>query len=495
MPPRPYRSRFFNFINRQWLDLQERFSIALRQFKVALVWGMQLLVSPFFWLTHRAKAGQIGQEEGTSLPSLESPLEKSETATDAPIRQVLVQAASTLACDRGEVEKREVSEAKTNSSQPNIVLGWIMGLASRGRSHPTICGVATQLTPRRLVLVGEKNQILDILTPQQRQQLQQRIDEALTPPPSEKVQLQKALPAHVRLSLAVDRTIARARVRLRYRRMSLGHLQGNLAFHSRLEAALDYFFGTSSQPTSIADDSTLSATQLNGRSPHPLVVPVAATRSKLKALLEAALDYFYGHSSARFKQLGSRETSTTILGSRGDKLARSTAINANQELSSPVSLAKILSGSIHRWLSPSKSPTQGGEKNDDADGWLSWDDLYQHNSTALSEAGDTAVFSQAIAGEEPLQRQSDDRKIWVAKKDEITLNSSDSTAKEDQGTDYLEAQVLSSHYHYHPLERLLQGLDRLMLWLEEWILRLSKTCLHLIKKLISAIEGKGNETK
>jgi len=59
-PERPYKSQIFNLINRQFFRLRDRAQIGLRQLKTATVWGMQLLAYPLYLLVQTST--QLGKQ-------------------------------------------------------------------------------------------------------------------------------------------------------------------------------------------------------------------------------------------------------------------------------------------------------------------------------------------------------------------------------------------------------------------------------------------------
>ena len=61
---KPYKSRFFNFLNRQSLDLRERVSRGLRHLKLAAELGISILLYPIYLLVQVARLTerQIGQK-------------------------------------------------------------------------------------------------------------------------------------------------------------------------------------------------------------------------------------------------------------------------------------------------------------------------------------------------------------------------------------------------------------------------------------------------
>jgi hypothetical protein len=200
MPPDSsgrYQSRFFNFLNRQSLRLTDRFDRAVRQVKVAATWGVQILIYPIYLLTQATlSAGrQLASSAEAGWPPVKAlPNKPEEPATpptaDTPIQRVLdavntlsLPEASGLAVSQSGglsvISGQELAE-KTEVKQQEITdtalakYGALAAQQASGERYE-IRGVATLLETRSLVLVSDRNQILDILTPQQQKKLLSKI--------------------------------------------------------------------------------------------------------------------------------------------------------------------------------------------------------------------------------------------------------------------------------------------------------------------------------
>jgi hypothetical protein len=162
-PPSPYKSRLFNFLNRQSIRWQDRVGQAWRNAKVAAVWGVQVLLYPIYLLVQTARFGgyQLQQAIGRTwqqlLPSRSSPspLPEIPPPVDTPIQRVL------NALNTSDIGHKLPIPCPT---PPEFQL-----------SRQVIVGLASLLTNRSLVLVTTENQILDVLTPDEEQKLRQRL--------------------------------------------------------------------------------------------------------------------------------------------------------------------------------------------------------------------------------------------------------------------------------------------------------------------------------
>ncbi|MBE9125466.1 MULTISPECIES: hypothetical protein [unclassified Coleofasciculus] len=190
----PYRSRLFNFLNREsrrWIEQSDR---ALRHLKVAAIWGVQVLLYPVYLLVQGTLSvgRQLSSAARSGFPKLktftQSQPQKAPPAADTPIQRVLK-----------DVEILPLPDALDLVTSPSGFVTVFMGesslekaaveekdIANRGQptnrtrkqtssQHRLIQGVATLLTTRSLVLVTAENEILDILTPQQQEKLSSKI--------------------------------------------------------------------------------------------------------------------------------------------------------------------------------------------------------------------------------------------------------------------------------------------------------------------------------
>ncbi|NEO16605.1 MULTISPECIES: hypothetical protein [unclassified Moorena] len=198
----PYRSRLFNFINRQSQRFADQIQRTIRHLKVAGVWGGQILLYPVYLLVQASlSAGrQISSSVKVGLPQLRTfshaqPQEKPPEA-DTAIQRVLQElnlGKFTLEADLDNLKPSNGQAVTLNNGQP-ILLERQRGTSLNNQEpvsvyngqavtpakpatneHMLIKGVACLLDNRGLVLVTVENQILDILTPQQQQKLTSRI--------------------------------------------------------------------------------------------------------------------------------------------------------------------------------------------------------------------------------------------------------------------------------------------------------------------------------
>ncbi|MBE9117787.1 hypothetical protein IQ249_17960 [Lusitaniella coriacea LEGE 07157] len=177
----PYKSRLFNFVNRQVLQVRDRAGNVLRNLQVATLWGLQILAYPAYLLLQTGRL--LGQRAGQTLGKL-GDARSDEDATlrlptaDAPIQRILETVEPWL------LQMPQFSAFQRQS-------GLISAFLSRNSaaivpketntekdilpSPPTIQSIASALENRHLVLVSADNQIFDLLSPQQQQTLNKQI--------------------------------------------------------------------------------------------------------------------------------------------------------------------------------------------------------------------------------------------------------------------------------------------------------------------------------
>jgi hypothetical protein len=192
-----YQSRVFTFISKRTNRLKDTCAQGFRHIKVAVVWSGQALLYPFHLLAQTTKIFQ---------PQIEPPAQKPVLP---PVSDINIEQALELVVDAGypiEITDRPGSLVVTDKSRnlPQQVatgrnslvvsedssnLGfydpdtddWEVASYSPRRSQqvvtkkPVIQGLSSLLVDRQLVLITTENEILDILTSSQQQEIRRRI--------------------------------------------------------------------------------------------------------------------------------------------------------------------------------------------------------------------------------------------------------------------------------------------------------------------------------
>ncbi|MEL0589413.1 MAG: hypothetical protein U1V55_00980 [Planktothrix rubescens PR222] len=155
----PYKSRFFNFISQTAQKFTDEGSRSWRYFKFATEITLQTALYPVYFIlqTVRVTTQKLGTAIKQHLPQLNSEVKSQPPNVDTPIIHIL-------------------NTVTTETAPPNPP--YTGGFENSIISQPAageIQGVASQIDSQTLVLVQKDNQILDSLTVEQQYQLQQRI--------------------------------------------------------------------------------------------------------------------------------------------------------------------------------------------------------------------------------------------------------------------------------------------------------------------------------
>jgi hypothetical protein len=193
-----YQSRVFTFISKRTNRLKDTCAQGFRHIKVAVVWSSQILLYPIQLLAQKTKIFQpqlASPPQRRSLPqpvsdiNIEQALELvvgagypiviaergSLTVTDARARN-LPQSVST-----GKRSMLVHEDSRTIENYDPDTEDWEVSSYSPRRSRqvmakkPMIRGLSSLLIDRQLVLVTAGNEILDILTISQQQEIRRRI--------------------------------------------------------------------------------------------------------------------------------------------------------------------------------------------------------------------------------------------------------------------------------------------------------------------------------
>jgi hypothetical protein len=220
--PAPYQSRVFTFVNKRANQVKDSCVKGLRHLKVAVVWGGQILLSPLQWL---ARLTNILQPQLPPPP--QRPILTSQPVSDINIEQALelvevagypilfqsgsaneIDRDSTIAFDCYRSDTLEASSPQSGGLAPAQEWQAIRAVAEnsvltvdrsvtepmlRYRANPsttvetyhsdsriappkqTIRGLGSLLSDRQLVLVTTENEILDILSIAQQQEIRRKI--------------------------------------------------------------------------------------------------------------------------------------------------------------------------------------------------------------------------------------------------------------------------------------------------------------------------------
>ncbi|MFP4299712.1 MAG: hypothetical protein ACLFT0_17985 [Spirulinaceae cyanobacterium] len=171
----PYKSRLFNFLNRQSQQWRDRGGKAARYVQLGVVWGLQILAYPAYLFVQGSRwtGRQLQQKSRQVLQQLpangtENEVEPEELTVDRPIQRILTA-----------VEPLLLQAAEPPEAALVAVVGQVSGVETASETGVQVSrklqGIACCVATRSLVLVTVDNVILDVLSPEQQEQLQQRL--------------------------------------------------------------------------------------------------------------------------------------------------------------------------------------------------------------------------------------------------------------------------------------------------------------------------------
>ncbi|MHC5615783.1 MAG: hypothetical protein ACYTXA_33640 [Nostoc sp.] len=521
-----YQSRLFNFVHQQSRRVTQQWEHTYRHLQVATKWGVEVLLYPVYLLFQSSES--FGKTLHTQEPQTKLKLQPNDPNfqpempnVDSPIQHVL-EAVNYLSFDEPASTPTKTSELfnplaylgvfrlkfvdnNANLTQSsNITDNQAESLKPSHLKNPLqqhlpiVCGIATNLINRNLVLVTVDNEILDILTPQQQAKLEDRIINEVANywqswrliEAKKETQLLPQID-HL-LAKLTDGNTANIPVLAEGIPKDLLNTDRLLAFLDIAVAKLESNALVPVQERS-QEIVQVAQTQLNiflyGKEQLAGKGEIATTADSLEthtlnleALIEAALNYFFG--------VGNRKTleSTTN----------------DQRLP-----GKLLSSSFRKALS--KNPQLENQDLTD-DSWLKWSDLFGDTETVVekpvpvSQRKTSGLESSLSVGHFPqknlsvkqpqvksglVQRkqstsnlassQKTSAKVASAKQSQTRISQTKSESRKGEilqqqfhqssqveaQPDWIETKATSTGYEKHPLEQLLQWLDDVMLWLEK----------------------------
>ena len=153
----PYKSKLFNFVNRQSWQWRDRLIRSAQYLRVGVEWSLQILIYPIYLMVQAGRVIPKQLRQGFTQKAL--PTNKNNTVTspakvDQPLRRVLQETERCLTQSKSQQKKRN----NNNNKMPIMV----QGMANEIKNH-------------NLVLVAEDNTIIDILSEAQQKHLKKYI--------------------------------------------------------------------------------------------------------------------------------------------------------------------------------------------------------------------------------------------------------------------------------------------------------------------------------
>lgn len=508
MSNEPYKSRLFNFLNRQTIRWQDKLGITIRRLRSITEMGIQLMLYPFYLMVQTGRAFRQKLESKvqsssflsetkssksdsslttTSVPldavlNLVEPWLETREKTDSittntiavdilPVNQQSDQLSSQVRCDRADLWLDQSSlpqrqeKPLVTSSQLETIHTNVSPLSPQS-SH-LIQGFASLLASREIVLVDHHNQILNVLNQRAQQILKQYFAKRHQKPSRLVTTTRKVLASLPQISQNNSANIAPVKFfwqMLDWLQTSPVARKVNLFGESKLASSSPVLPSSNtvdprakflvSLDNKVADLETKSflstsvSSNYLARSSQNQVY-INSNPFQIRAIIKAAIDYFFVKNSSRAKN--------TIKGSSRFTLPNSTP-------SIPLE-SKTASSYL-----PGESPKLNLSLAKEENSWLSWNDIF---SNTISSTVKPRSSEQKTSITQPQESASlfslpqDNSKDFTS----ITHpNNSENQLETD--SDLLETKATTVGYEKHPLVRILELLDRIILWLEERLVKI-----------------------
>lgn len=512
-----YQSRLFNFFHRQSRHLKQQSDRALGNLRVAATWVATVGLYPLYALFQSTSsvARQMNQAVQQSLPQLPANnLDYLEPpSTDTPIQRVL------LAVDiPSEYAIVTISENKKPANLLAFFASWRLKFFSNSPhtssltqpqqspsltyNHLNIQGIATQLSSRTLVLITAQNQILDIFNSQQQKRLQERIiDEVASYWRSMQRREARGVDASAtlreseaglcprleaeekiypfRVLAIVDRTVARLESKhlAPVVRREVSTLSANLSKRgwNIVQQVQKITVSLSGQP--VGSKTPAIATLDDGIT----VNNFESYKFRLQTLIFAAVNYFFGSHKSKQAIASPKNNSTQpkLRNQRTFKLPIATSVARDPwlTLDDLFGESELLGGSTLEQQNASTLTQLAGNTN-----------LIPSNSTEhfLGNLRDRFLklppskqVSKRVLGQKTTKsrRREVDKQLSLPKSagypraSQISNQSSTQNTQGEAKPDWIETNATAIGYVKHPLEKILEWLDRLILWLEEMLVK------------------------
>ncbi len=460
-----YQSRFFNWLS-QGLGRLEKLQPPIRRLKMRAAWGVQVV---FYWAYGLIQ--MVRRSTGPRLRAVQQPLARGTTPSSSqPIQQILL-----------EVKQSKYGRlVNCPSLSPDLDTSGTTDSVSQqdiSASVP-IQGIATLLTTRTLVLVTEQNRLLDILTPDQQKRLHCRIREVSDQHQARVIQAAR-LHLIPRFQAALGQILSWTPRRLaqpiitRLKTRSIGpaispqlqepssnfgliaNSQSEIPFgltqgrqnpKSKIGQALGFLDSVSLQLERQAGRVVQGLQQRFHQNLTPEQDALRDNNPKIQALIRAAIAYFFEWKPLKFLRHSS--THAAILDS--DKPFAS--ISGSQQSSPDLGMTAMIERPTHQ--------TKPGEEEP----WLTLADLFG-GSAEVSLAGSGSGVASVSMTQTSQRRLTKTSEQTPAQSHQVEASGTSASATADKWMD-IETEAILIGYIKHPLEQVLEWLDRGLAWLE-----------------------------
>lgn len=497
-----YRSRLFNFVSRQtrrWIDRGER---ATRKVTVATVWGVQILVYPIYLLFQSARlAGKQLQYLWQGLNNPQPDLQP--LPADTPIQKIL-ETVKSLPLPASQQESLSVSFVDNEKTA-------VLTVENFSLNAEEIQGIATLPENQRLVLISPQNQILDILNQQQQQLLKKQISLELAEYLHHQRLVQEAqLPAMFLPPPAnSENTLPPFRVLQQFMTwMQRGRVAGainlfaeeTLQLHDEVKnRELQYRTQQLKQKTQELKERQqeltlrtqnqlgLELTNVSEVNDTSLLAKVdrAIAIIETGSLAVASVPGYLVHHSREFSQLFKT------------RLQDSVTAETNYSPDLKLKIEVLIKAAVEYFFGTRKTveltlkdiPGNGSDytlETADPDFWLTEEELFPEPSALINKSQKAKFKSQNLGVIKEIKiAPYQSNVINTLGEDSLVINKNilqkPSQYNHNDTTDTIEIQATSTGYIKHPLEQVLEILDRTMFFIEELLLTIWQEIQELFK--------------
>lgn len=529
--PPPYKSRLFNFVNRNYIKFNSKVNVKIRELGYVMKGGLQTLILPFFWLWETTK--KVSQSfvasppSKTSLPQEESPANINNLTDNDDLILVINHAINN------------------NPELPSLPANNFQGLASR-------------LKDKRLIFVFENNKFQDIIPINQQSEVNLLINDI-----ADEFVLKKLLSASTQSNFLtkffaglnifgkskfkskisqdvnnirskdliitnnddsiitfIDNLLANLEsfAFFRQNESSIDHQNQDIIAETEdkisilrlIKSAIEYFFN--SKNNQLSEDNNLSNNSLiNNQNQKNL----PSSTNTIKAIITKS-------QATAENIIPQIQKTTEKLINQGLNQLNIAKNNLNNKLNNPddpFQIQLLIWAAINYFFQQKESALSSNSQksflpsfsttkiilidNEITDPWLSWEDLYNTESTdtitednfILADQGSIELESSQmieslnniVENQEVSTNVSSSKNTVLATantENQANINNKNKNNLSNKKVTFeeeIEVKVIEIKYEKHFLEIILEKLDRLILWLEEIVIKIVNQ-LKLIKE-------------
>lgn len=546
---RPYKSRFFNFLNRYSIKVKDQAGVAWRNAaQTSVEWGLQILLYPVYLVVQAGRFAQRQLKQSVrKVPRLIASRLKKQQPVEllSPTERVLE--AINLTVPEDETSNAEGAAKLTadflsrfriysqdpflDFENPSALTVFETPVSALVPETFKIQGIVSLLEDHRLALVTNRNLILDVFTDEQQKTLEDRIRLEIanywyevrlrfnaqrnTPGlmPSFRTTWPNVLPP-VRWFWRI----------MRWEQTSEIAKEINLFGESSLvpiepspsELLPPLLTRLDEKLAVIEEQDLISLTQWVQRSLTQTSTDLSNSPTwKIQVLIRAAVAYFFG---SKLQESISNGEPLIIPGTeKGQKLLEAAKEKGSQWLytvgdrinhhipestdleSDPFKIQVLIKSALLYYLAkeettPEALPTQSEPPVQDP--WLTWGDIFTPTSEIEQSSLEPQLVTALPAAPQvlpPIKRQTPKPPRKVAPKPQHIAPVTSSVAPIEQKSseivhqpfptsydsnydqewpDWVEIKSTSTGYEKHFLERILDGFDKVMFWIEELFIKL-----------------------